>query len=170
MEPALIQIVDKNDAPVGSATKEKAQTEGLAHRIVIILIRDGEGHVLLQRRAPSVKLYPNCWDHSAAGHVDAGEDYETAAKRELREELGVSGVLLQEATYYYSEKEVAGRRLNRFHKAYQVVLPRNTTFSLQPEEVAAVHWFTHEEVLRLIAEHPEDVTGGVRTMVERGLV
>lgn len=170
MAPALIQIVDKNDVPVGSATKAEAQAKGLVHRIVIILIRDGEGHVLLQRRAPSVKLYPNYWDHSAAGHVDVGEDYETAARRELKEELGVSNASLQEATYYYSEKEVAGRHLNRFHKAYQVLLPRDTQFSLQPEEVADVRWFTHEEVVRLIADHPDEVTGGVRIMLERGLI
>ena len=33
--------------------------------------------------------HPGVWDSSAAGHVDAGEDYDEAALRELEEELGV---------------------------------------------------------------------------------
>jgi len=34
------------------------------------------------------------WDSSAAGHLDTGEDYETAARRELEEELGITDTRL----------------------------------------------------------------------------
>jgi len=37
---------------------------------------------------------PGYWDTSSAGHVDSGEDYLTAANRELQEELGISELLV----------------------------------------------------------------------------
>ena len=48
------------------------------------------GELFLQKRSPWKDKHPNKWDSSAAGHLDAGEDYETAARRELSEELGLS--------------------------------------------------------------------------------
>ena len=32
---------------------------------------------------------PGLWDSSASGHVDSGEDYDTTAVREVREEIGL---------------------------------------------------------------------------------
>jgi 16S rRNA (adenine1518-N6/adenine1519-N6)-dimethyltransferase len=43
----------------------------------------------LQKRSIWKDRNPGIWDSSAAGHVDSGEDYLTAARRELREELGI---------------------------------------------------------------------------------
>jgi isopentenyldiphosphate isomerase len=43
----------------------------------------------------SKDLYPGYFTGSATGHVDYGEDYDEAAKRELREELGIDAPLLQ---------------------------------------------------------------------------
>ena len=38
-------------------------------------------------------MAPGRWDSSCSGHVDAGEDYDFAAARELREELGLDGAV-----------------------------------------------------------------------------
>jgi len=99
----LIQIVDENDQPVGSATKQEAWDKGLIHRIVRIMLVNDKGEFLLQRRHPKKDIYPNCWDSSVAGHVDAGEDYDTAAKRELEEELGVTNVELATLGTYFGD-------------------------------------------------------------------
>jgi 16S rRNA (adenine1518-N6/adenine1519-N6)-dimethyltransferase len=44
------------------------------------------------------------WDSSAAGHVNAGEDYDETAVRELEEELGVTAKLTRVAKLPCSEK------------------------------------------------------------------
>ncbi len=52
------------------------------------------GTVLLARRGPERKAYPNCWS-LPGGHVEEGEDVETALQRELMEEIGVTTVHCQ---------------------------------------------------------------------------
>ncbi len=51
------------------------------------LIRNGT--VLLARRGPERKVHPDCWS-LPGGHVEGGEDAETAMCRELMEEIGVT--------------------------------------------------------------------------------
>jgi 16S rRNA (adenine1518-N6/adenine1519-N6)-dimethyltransferase len=62
--------------------------DNLRHRAVHILVFNGKGEVFLQKRSRWKDRNPGVWDSSAAGHVLAGEDYDAAASRELREELG----------------------------------------------------------------------------------
>lgn len=86
-------VVDENDRVLGSAPRGKVHGDNLRHRAVHILLFNDEGEVYLQKRSRWKDRHPLLWDSSAAGHVDAGEDYDTAATRELREELGVNAAL-----------------------------------------------------------------------------
>jgi 16S rRNA (adenine1518-N6/adenine1519-N6)-dimethyltransferase len=54
-----------------------------------MLLFNASGELYLQKRSIWKDRNPARWDSSAAGHVDAGEDYLTAARRELHEELGI---------------------------------------------------------------------------------
>lgn len=167
MNSLPIQIVDKNDQPLGAASIEEAQTQGLIHRIVRVMIEDDQGRVLLQKRLSTMTLYPNCWDNSAAGHVDFGESYDLAARRELGEEIGLTNVDLQKLGYYQTNGTFESRKLNRFNRAYKVVVPVDTKFKLQADEVSAVQWFTVAKVKQLLSEHPDQVTDGLVDVFER---
>ena len=65
----------------------------MRHRAVHIFIFNGLGELFLQKRSRWKDRHPRLWDSSAAGHVDAGEEYDAAANRELQEELGISAEL-----------------------------------------------------------------------------
>jgi isopentenyldiphosphate isomerase len=56
---------------------------------VHVLIFNPQGEVFLQQRSLAKDLAPGLWDSSCSGHVDAGEDYDHSARRELGEELGL---------------------------------------------------------------------------------
>lgn len=56
------------------------------HYACAILIRDTR--ILLGRRAPHRRAYPNCWD-VFGGKVEAEESVEAGLTRELGEELGI---------------------------------------------------------------------------------
>ena len=163
----IIQIVDENDTPVGSATMQEAQTKGLWHRIARVIVEDEHGNVLLQKRAPTMLMNPGRWDTSCSGHVDAGEDWLEAAKRELAEEIGLEHVELSEMQRSKTEAhEPDGRILRRFNVLYRTVVPRGTHFTVQPEEVTEVRWFSIGELRRLVTDHPDDATHSLRRMVE----
>lgn len=88
MAGEIFDIVDENDLPIGRAPRREVHARGLRHRAVHVLVCDPEGRVLVQRRSAAKDLHPGVWDASATGHVGAGEDYDSAARRELTEELG----------------------------------------------------------------------------------
>jgi isopentenyl-diphosphate Delta-isomerase len=86
----LFDIYNQDGAPAGyTASRDDAHRLGLWHRTVHVWILNGNGELLLQKRALTKDVYPGYWDISCAGHIDAGESPETAALRELSEELGV---------------------------------------------------------------------------------
>lgn len=89
MEEDLLDVVDAGDRVIGVARRGDVHARGLLHRAVHILIFNLAGEMLLQKRSMQKDRHPGEWDSSASGHVDAGETYEAAARRELREELGI---------------------------------------------------------------------------------
>src|SRR5256886_12319863 len=56
----------------------------------MIFLARFDGRILLQHRSPNKTIFPGCWDSSSSFHVTFGESYEQAARRELKEEAGVS--------------------------------------------------------------------------------
>lgn len=163
----IFDVVDENDNVIGTMTRKESKTNGKKYRIVRVMVSDGQGNFLLQKRVSTKDTYPNCWDNSAAGHVDAGETYDDAAHRELTEEIGLKDVDLKEVLYYYSETvSPAGYTLNRFTRLYIATVPRDTHFSLQESEVSEVKWVTPEEIGELVREDGV-VTDGLKQVYER---
>ncbi len=90
----VVDIVNIKDEVIRTATLREAREKRLIYRIVQILIFDKSGRLYLQKRSNNVR-YPGYIMASAGGHVDAGETYEIAARRELAEEIGVIDILLE---------------------------------------------------------------------------
>lgn len=157
-----IQIVDENDQPLRAGTMEEAQQKGLWHRIVRVLVEDEKACILLQKRSATMVIFPNCWDTSAAGHVDYGEDYVAAAKRETFEEIGVKDIPLKEISSYKSEGKYKDKTINRFNRTYRMRVPANQQFVADPEEVDSLEWFTREEIKALFRDHPGQITDGLK--------
>jgi isopentenyl-diphosphate delta-isomerase type 1 len=85
----LFDVVDPEDRVVGQASRGEVHAKGLLHRSVHILVFNSQGKLFLQKRALTKDENPGYWDSSAAGHVNAGEEYRMSAERELMEELGI---------------------------------------------------------------------------------
>ena len=86
----IFDVVDEHDRVVGQAPRAVVHAQGLWHRAIHVWLFNPRGDLFVQRRAATKDTFPDCWDSSASGHVDAGEDYDACAVRELREELGLA--------------------------------------------------------------------------------
>jgi len=86
-------VVDENDRLLGDAPRSEVHGDNLRHRAVHLFIFNSHGELFLQKRSRWKDRHPLLWDSSAAGHVEAGEEYDETAARELEEELGVRAEL-----------------------------------------------------------------------------
>lgn len=161
-----IQIVDEADRPIKVSSIQEARDQGYWHRYIRLLVTDNEGNYLLQLRGPQNRIFPECWDYSAAGHVDAGEDYEVAAIRETKEELGLAGVPIKEIAFFQSQDRHGKQFLNRFNKTFQVIVSKDRQLSIDPEEVLEVKWFAADEIKRLVSDQPDKVTPALVKLAE----
>jgi len=85
----IFDIVNDEDVIIGSAPRREVHASDLKHRAVHVWLMNPSGEVFVQKRSASKDCFPGCFDSSASGHVDQGEDYDTCAYRELHEELAV---------------------------------------------------------------------------------
>jgi len=150
-------FVDKNDQPIGAGDREEAWASGIYLRIVRLIIKDEKGRILSQHRASTVRANPNCWTNSASGHVDEGEDWDAAAKREMFEEIGISTDLKVVGDFLFSY-DVCNKKIRQFTRCYEGTVDSSTKFNLQEEEVAEVKWYELNELKSLMHQNPESFT------------
>jgi ammonium transporter, Amt family len=87
-----VDIVDEQDRVVGRATRAEMRAGNLLHRCVAIFCFDADRRrVYVHRRTAHKDVFPNLYDMSVGGVVRAGEDYASAARREIDEELAIAG-------------------------------------------------------------------------------
>ena len=82
-------VVNAKDAVIGRERRSVVHRRKLTHRAIHVFVFNAIGQLYLQRRSLTKDSAPGKWSSSCAGHVDSGEDYDTAALRELGEELGL---------------------------------------------------------------------------------
>ncbi len=86
----LLEVVDNHGRPLHLRTRGEIHKDpSLRHRAVHVMVRNSGGELFLQLRSMNKVTQPGRWDTSVGGHVDPGESYEVAARREMHEELGI---------------------------------------------------------------------------------
>lgn len=146
-------VVDPEDHVTGDAPRGEVHANNLLHRAVHILLFNRGGELFLQKRSRLKDRHPGVWDSSAAGHVDAGEDYDAAAERELQEELGVTTSLSRVVKLPASE-----RTGFEFIWLYQGC--HNGPFELARSEIETGAFFPPEVVTAWLAARPMDFAPG----------
>lgn len=87
----FVDLYDENRLPLGrTAERSGPKGPGEYRMVVHVCVFDRRGRLLIQQRAAEKFIWPNLWDVSVGGGVDAGETSRQGAEREFREELGVS--------------------------------------------------------------------------------
>lgn len=86
----LLPLVDADGHVTGSATRGECHNGSmLLHPVVHLHVFNSHGELYLQKRPSWKDIQPGKWDTAVGGHVDYGENTDTALMREASEELGL---------------------------------------------------------------------------------
>ncbi len=151
----IFDVVDADDQVVGTATRGEVHAQKLIHRAVHVFVLNKRGDLLLQKRSALKDLCPSLWDSSVSGHLDSGEPYETAAIRELEEEMGITLASPLEEIARISPREETGWEHVRLYRARH-----DGNLRFPSAEVDAAVWFPLTEISAWIASRPADFAPG----------
>ncbi|MBN2052967.1 NUDIX domain-containing protein [Candidatus Woesearchaeota archaeon] len=87
--PELMDVIDRNGKIIGSATREEIRRRNLLHRGVAVVVFNSKAQVFVNKRVMKKDIYRGMYDMFCGGGVQSGESPESAATRELKEELGI---------------------------------------------------------------------------------
>ncbi|HDJ1439582.1 Uncharacterized Nudix hydrolase yfcD [Serratia rubidaea] len=135
-----VDIVNEQNEVIAQSSRQQMRAERLRHRATYIVVHDGMGKILVQRRTDTKDIYPGRLDATAGGVVQSGENVLDSARREAEEELGIAGVPFAEHGQFYFEEE----QCRVWGALFSCV--SHGPFALQEEEVVEVTWLTPEEI------------------------
>ena len=84
-----VVLVDSNDHTIGYMEKQEAHLKGRLHRAFSVFIFNNKKELLLQKRAISKYHSGGLWTNTCCSHPRKNEIVINAAKRRLKEEMGM---------------------------------------------------------------------------------
>ena len=98
----LFDVYDGQGNHLGTAPRQECHgNPQLIHRTAHVVVFSADHRrILLQKRASSKDIQPGKWDTAVGGHLAPGETWDTAASREMAEELGVPETLPLRLLFY----------------------------------------------------------------------
>ena len=149
----IFDVVDRSDKVLRQEPRSVVHQEKLLHRAVHVFVFNKAGQLYLQRRSMAKDTAPGKWVSPCSGHVDSGEDYDKAARRELIEETGLRDPVGLERLFKEAPCEPTG---NEFVWVYSCL--SEGPFKLDPIEVIDGRWIDLEELKNWLSKRPRDFT------------
>ncbi len=137
----LLDVVDSGGRLIGAAPRCRVHGNNRwLHRVVHLLVLDSAGRLLLQKRSVNKSVAPGRWDTSVGGHVDCGEDVESALCREASEELGF---LPRNPLFAY---QYIHSNTHESELVFTFTCTHDGPFRHNPEEIDAVAFWNPAEI------------------------
>lgn len=150
----MLAVVDEDDNVIGSERRDVIHRDGLKHRAVHIFALNKNGEILLQKRSRLKDKCPGLWDSSAAGHVDAEEEYDVCAARELEEELGLKNHEIREVGKLGAHANTGWEHVRLFATLAQGKV------KFPCVEIEYGEWFAMDQIEQWVTAVPEDFAPG----------
>ncbi len=151
-----VVLVNEQDDVLGTMEKLEAHRKGLLHRAFSVFLFDDEGRLLLQQRAATKYHSALLWTNTCCSHPRPGESLETAAKRRLKEEMGIDAEIRHRFSFIYNATFDNGLQE---HELDHVFFGRvNGPPSPDPDEVNAWRFVEMGELQKDMERTPEEYT------------
>ena len=159
----LIAVADENDETISTHLRGTPLKPNHYPMVAAVLLFNSKGNLILQKIA-SHKKWGGLWTYSAAGHVDAGEDYETAAKRELKEELGIDAQMGHQIAAFPVIRE--GKK-NAYYHVF--IAHSDNKIITDKSEVAEIREISLVNLKKEIEKNPEQFFDGFLLAIKKYL-
>ncbi|OGE32129.1 hypothetical protein A2631_01515 [Candidatus Daviesbacteria bacterium RIFCSPHIGHO2_01_FULL_44_29] len=150
-----MSIVNEKNKVISRATRKEVYAKGLLHRAVNVVLKNSHGQIYLQQRSKDKQAFPLYWDISCSEHLKPGETYTEAAKRGLKEELGIEAKVKrikpqhrQRSEYKQGQETIIE---NELVETYEAIY--NGKLSFDPREVAAGNFFSKQDILKMLSKN-----------------
>lgn len=151
----LVVLVDEGNNVLGTMPKSEVHQEKtpLHRAFSSFIFRTSDGKFLLQQRSGKKKTWPLMWSNSCCGHPGPGESNVDAARRRLKDELGLDPIMLEEVAPYRYCFSREGVMENEICPIVVGFVDKEPT--LNPDEVEAVRWVDWVEFIEETKRHPK---------------
>lgn len=154
-------LVDEQDKVIGEMEKIRAHQLGVLHRAFSIFVLNSKGEMLMQQRALSKYHSGGLWTNTCCSHPRPGEDILTAAKRRLKEEMGMEPELKELGSFIYktNEKTVGfedGLTEHEYDHVFTAISDLDPV--INKEEVEDFKWMTINEIKESLKTEKEKFT------------
>ncbi len=164
MEEFLV-LVDDTDNAWGKMEKMEVHRLGLLHRAFSVFVFNSKGDLLLQQRADTKYHSANLWTNTCCSHPRFGEETDFAARRRLKEEMGLSCHLDHGFSFTYKVKFENGLTEHEFDHVYFGVSDEMAI--LDPEEVENWKYISIEDLLDDLKTNPQNYTEWLKLSIDK---
>ncbi len=142
----LLDLVNPQDEIIGQKLRSEVYLEGFFNfRVVNTFLVNSQEQLWIPRRSLSKQLFPGAFDMSMGGHVESGETYEQAFKRELVEELNIKADEISWKLLGYLTPQDG---VSVFMNVYEIAT--DITPQYNRNDFTESFWFTPEELITRI--------------------
>lgn len=153
----LVCIVDKQGNTIKKVKRGKLN-DAYTWKIICVWIENNQGQVLLQQRSLNKRFGPGLWTCAVEGTVENEDEYLETAKREVKEEIGLTKFELLPTKQLLYKSDVG----SRLAQGYKIICDWPIDkFAPQPEEVEKLEWRDKKTTVeQMKALHPDFPAAG----------
>ncbi len=161
-----VVLVDENDREIGQEDKLAAHQNGAKlHRALSVLVFNGKGETMLQRRALTKYHTQGRWSNTCCSHPFPNESLIDAAHRRLKEEMGFDCELSEAFSFIY--KAEVGNGLTEHELDHVFFGTYDGKPTLNPEEAMDYKWMSLGQLNEEFAKSPDNYTPWFPLMIDR---
>jgi len=151
----LVVLVDEQNNQIGTASKDTVHSDHTPlHRGFSLFLFNKNRELFLTRRADTKKTFPGIWTNTVCGHPAPNEDVVDAAKRRLKDELGLTVDDIRVVSpYRYTCTDKNGIQENEICPI--LVAFHDGDLAPNHEEVGEWKWMPWGEFIKEIQRNPD---------------